>query len=65
VKEMGMKHPVWVKKTAAAMASGSSGTRSEMSEVSSVDTTSIIDDLLGIMAQVYDQMETGMDDNTI
>ena len=50
---------------AAARASGSSGTRSERSEVSSVDTTLIIDDLLGIVAQVYDQMETGMDDNTI
>jgi hypothetical protein len=46
-------------------ASGSSGTRSEMSEVSSVDSASIIDDCLGIVAQVHDQMETGMEDNTI
>ena len=44
---------------------GSSGTRSEMSEVSSVDSASIIDNLLGIVAQVHDQMETGMEDNTI
>jgi hypothetical protein len=36
-----------------------------MSEVSSVDSTSIIDDLLGIVAQVHDQMETGMEDSTI
>ena len=45
--------------------SGSSGTRSEMSEVSSIDSASIIDNLLGIVAQVHDQMETGMEDNTI
>ena len=45
--------------------SGSSGTRSEMSEVSSIDSASIIDNLLEIVAQVHDQMETGMDDNTI
>ena len=45
--------------------SGSSGTRSEMSNASSIDSTSIIDDLLGIVAQVHDQMETGMEDNTI
>ena len=45
--------------------SGSSGTRSEMSNVSSIDSTSNIDDLLGIVAQVHDQMETGMEDNTI
>jgi hypothetical protein len=44
---------------------GSSGIRSEMSEVSSVDSTSIIDNLLGIEAQVHGQMETGMEDNTI
>ena len=44
---------------------GSSGTRSEMSEVSSVDSTSIIDKLLGIVEQVHDQMETGKEDNTI
>ena len=36
-----------------------------MSEVSSVDSTSIIDDLLGIVAQVHDQMEIGMEDKTI
>ena len=45
--------------------SGFSGTRSEMSEVSSVDSTSIIHDLLGIVAQVHDQIEIGMEDNTI
>ena len=45
--------------------SGSSGTRSEMSEVSSVDSTSITDDLCGIVAQVHDQREIGMEDNTI
>ena len=45
--------------------SGSSATRSEMSEMSSVDSTSIIDDLLGIVAQVHDQMEADMEDNTI
>ena len=47
------------------LVSGSSGTRSEMFNVSSIDSTSIIDNLLGIMAQVHDQMETGMEDNTI
>ena len=36
-----------------------------MSEVSSVDSTSEIKNLLGIVAQVHDQMETGLDDNTI
>ena len=36
-----------------------------MSEVSSVHSTSIIDDLLGIVVQVHDQMEIGMEDNTI
>ena len=45
--------------------SGSSGTRSEISEVSSVDSPFIIDDLLGIVAQVHVQMMTGMEDNTI
>ena len=45
--------------------SGSSGTRLEMSEVSNIDSTSLIDDLLGIVAQVHDQMEKGMEDNTI
>jgi hypothetical protein len=45
--------------------SGFSGTRSEMSKVSSIDSTSIIDILLGIVAQVHDQMEIGMEDNTI
>ena len=45
--------------------SGSSGTRSEMSNVSSFDSTSIINELLGTVAQVHDQMETGMEDNTI
>ena len=45
--------------------SGSSGTRSEISEVSSVDSTSIIHDLLGIVAQVHDQIEIGMEDNII
>ena len=45
--------------------SGSSGSRSKISEVSSIDSTFIIDDLLGIVAQVHDQMETGMEDNTI
>ena len=44
---------------------GSSGTRFEMSEVSSIDSASIIDNFLEIVAQVHDQMETGMDDNTI
>ena len=45
------------------LVSGSSATRSEMSNVSSIDSTSIIDDLLGIVAQVHGQMETGMEDN--
>ena len=45
--------------------SGFSGTRSEMSEVSSVDSISIIDDPLRFVAQVYDEMEAGMEDNTI
>ena len=36
-----------------------------MSEVSSIDSASILDNLLGIVAQVHDQMETGMEDNTI
>ena len=45
--------------------SRSSGTSSEMSEVSSIDSASIIDNLLRIVAQVHDQMETGMEDNTI
>ena len=36
-----------------------------MPEVSSVDSASIIDNLLGIVAQVHDQMEKGMEDNTI
>ena len=45
--------------------SGSSGTRFEMSEVSSINSTSIIDKILGIVAQVHDQMEIGMEDNTI
>ena len=43
----------------------SCGSRSEMSEVSCVDSTSIINVLLGIVAQVHDQMEIGMEDNTI
>jgi hypothetical protein len=45
--------------------SGSSGTGSEMSEVSSVDSTSIIDDPLGKVTQVHNQMETGMEVYTI
>ena len=45
--------------------SDSSGSRSEMLEVSSVDSTSIIDDLLRIVGYVHDQMETGMEDRTI
>ena len=45
--------------------SDSSCTKSETFEVSSVDSTSILDGLLGIVAQVHDQMETGMEDNTI
>ena len=45
--------------------SSSSVTRSEMTEVSGVDSTSIIDYLLGILAQLHDQMETGMEDNSI
>ena len=45
--------------------SNSSGSRSEMSEMSSVDSTSIIHDLLRIVAHAHDQMETGMEDNTI
>ena len=36
-----------------------------MSEVSSVDSTSIIVVLLRIVAHVHDQMETGIEDNTI
>ena len=48
-----------------SLVSGSSSTRSEMSNVSSIDSTSIIDNLLGIVSQVHDQMETGMEDNTI
>ena len=36
-----------------------------MPEVSSVDSTSIFDDLLGIVAQVHDHMEIGMEDNII
>jgi hypothetical protein len=36
-----------------------------MSEVSSVDSISIIDDPLRFVAQVYDEMEAGMEDNTI
>ena len=47
------------------LVSGSSGTRSEMSNIRSIDSTSIIVDLLGIVALVHDQMETGMEDNTI
>ena len=45
--------------------SGSSGTRSEMSEVSSIDSASIIDILLEMVAQVHNPMETDMEDNTI
>jgi hypothetical protein len=48
-----------------SLISGCSGTRFEMFEVSSVDSASIIDNRLGIVAQVHDQMETGMEDNTI
>ena len=36
-----------------------------MSNVSSIDSTSIIDDLLRIVAHVHDQMETGIKDNTM
>ena len=43
----------------------SSSSRSEISEVSSVDSTSNIDDLLRIVAQVHDQMETGIEDSII
>ena len=35
-----------------------------MPEVRRVDSTSIIDDLFGTVAQVHNQMETGMGDNT-
>ena len=45
--------------------SDSSGSRSEVPEVSSVASTSIIDDLLRFMAHVHDQMGTGMEDSTI
>ena len=45
--------------------SDSSSSRSEISEVSSVDSTSIIDDLLRIVAQAHDQMETGIEDSTM
>ena len=45
--------------------SGSSGIRSEMSEVSSIDSASIIDILLEMVAQVHNPMETDMEDNTI
>ena len=45
--------------------SDSSGSRSEISEVSSVDLTSIIDDILRIVAHAHDQMEPGMEDSTI
>ena len=42
-----------------------SGSRSEMLKVSSVDSTSITDDLLRIMAHLHYQMETGMENSTI
>ena len=45
--------------------SDSSGLRSAMLGMSSVDSTSIIVDVLRIVAQMCDQMETGMEDNTI
>lgn len=45
--------------------SDSSDSRYEFLEVSSVDSTSITDDLLGNVAQVHDKMETGMKDNAI
>jgi hypothetical protein len=41
------------------------GKQSKMPEVSSVDLTSIIGDLLAIVAQGYDLMATGMKDNII
>ena len=44
--------------------SDSSGSRSDMSEMSSVDSTSNIDDLFRIVAHAQNQMETGMEDNT-
>ena len=36
-----------------------------MFQMSSVDSTFIIDDLLRIVAHAHDQMETNMEDNTI
>jgi hypothetical protein len=71
-KVVAMRIPVWVKETAAIAVVKAiccwclaPVVQSEMSEVSSVDSTSTIDNLLGIVAQVHDQMGTGMEDNTI
>ena len=43
--------------------SDSSSSRSEISEVSSVDSTSIIDEHLRIVAHAHEQMETGIEDS--
>ena len=45
--------------------SGLVGTRSEMFEVGSIDTSSIIDVPLGLESQVHDQVKTRMENNTI
>jgi hypothetical protein len=45
--------------------SGCGCTRSELSEVSSVDSTCIIDELFEIVLQVNDQIGTGMESNII
>jgi hypothetical protein len=46
------------------LVSGSDGTRSEMSDLSSVDSISMINDLLGIVVQVHDEIETDVENNT-
>ena len=43
------------------LVSGPSGTRYEMSKVSSLGSTSIIDIPIRVVAQVHHQMETGME----
>ena len=69
-----MMNPVWVKNCCSNssssdntlfLVSGLGYKRSQMSEVSSVETTSIIDDLLEMEAQVHDQLQAGMKGNTI
>ena len=48
-----------------SLVSGCGGTRSELSEVSSVDSTCIIDEHFEIVLQVHDQIGTGMESNII